>query len=217
MPYVRVALAQKSFEGEITYRHFGFDDTKKDTVDGGNYKVLFAKNAIKIEILTEKGEVFQEQLVYLDSLKEIIIDHRNKNYWVAWDGRSSKKSPDLSPWGMNKAEMIHQKQKIAGHQTDIKRLTNTNKTLNYGFIDLNIAGDLCYRLPPQVEKNLFLTGLLFSDNKIVLGISIVSGRAPHPREDYQAIRIEAKEIPSSEFTIPKDYKIKVMKKPAFMQ
>jgi hypothetical protein len=199
----QTALAQDNFEGEITYKTFTWSSLKKDTIFGDSYKVLFGASAIKIRVFTVKGALYQERLIFFDSLKEIIINPLDKTYRKDWDA-NSKTYPDVLPWGMDHVDIQPNSKKIAGYNTHLIRLTN-DKNIRDGHIDLYTEKGLNFRLPFRVSKRLFMQDLLFFDNHIMLNIQIVAGESPFGRLEYLATDVVTKKNSAPEFEVPPDY------------
>ena len=72
----KVTVAQKNFEGEIDYRMYGLSESQKDTTIGNSYKIIFGKHAINVQSFTQKGILWEERVMLLDSAKQYIIDHQ---------------------------------------------------------------------------------------------------------------------------------------------
>jgi hypothetical protein len=199
----QVSFGQKNFTGEIDFKKFIISDVKKDTTFGEQLKFFFGENIIKMESLTDKGNLLESRIILIDSLKEIVIDHRFKTISIQSETNAQKLS---LPWGMNKVSNFKKGQNISGYETYLIHLSNVDR-VNYGYIDLNAAKILNYKIKSTIPRSLFIEGLLFFDDHIVLSIKIVAGQAPHTQRNYVATGIYPKVIDSEEFELPKTYQM----------
>jgi len=192
--------------GEIDYKKFVISDAKKDTTFGEQLKFFFGENIIKIESLTDKGDVWESRIILIDSLKEIVVDHRFKTISIQSEISANKTQKLSLPWGMNKVSYLKKEQRISGYETYLIHLSNID-LVNFGYVDLSAARILNYKITSMIPRSLFITGLLFFDDHIMLSIKIVAGQAPYTQMNYVATGVYPKKIYSEEFEVPKNYSI----------
>jgi hypothetical protein len=202
--FSKIGFAQKNFEGELDYKLYSLDDTKKDTTFGHPLRFIIGKNAIKIQRLAKNNTVVVEEIVQLDSLKVISIDNKHHVYWISWRGSISTNFSKYIPWGMNKKVTTKEQQKILGINTHTVRLTDVNNSA-FGYIDLAVPENLYFQLSSHIGRGLFIDGELFLDDHIMLKMTNVVGVAPHTKIVYQATSVQQRNVNPYEFDIPKNY------------
>lgn len=204
--FLNSAYAQKNFQGEIVYKITGFSDAKRDTTFGDQIKVVFSEQAIKIQRITKEGQLYKEQILFLDSLKEILLDHDSKTCRQTWKYQKSNEPTTALPWGMTTITPTSNSKSIAGLPTRLIRLTDRDIS-QHGKVDLN-ASELYFHLPSQESPNLLLEGLLIFKNHLMLQMTVVAGAWPHSSIQYTAQKIVARPVNASEFLIPQGYSFK---------
>ncbi|MDP9082093.1 MAG: hypothetical protein M3O71_32150 [Bacteroidota bacterium] len=204
---VKTTIAQKNFEGEIDYRMYGLSEGQKDTTIGNSYKIIFGKHAINVQSFTQKGILWEEQIMLLDSAKQYVIDHRDKTYILAWKYDPDKRPVRRLPWGMDKIAVNPAIKKIVGYDVFDNFLT-TEGHPEYGHVDLYEAKPLYFKLPPHIAIGSFFESMLFYDDHIMLAMRVISGKAPYGQINRVATKVEARRVDDSIFKIPADYTLR---------
>jgi hypothetical protein len=206
-------IAQKNFEGTITYRlHSGAGD-KPDA----ELKVLFGNRKLKL-MFKEKEEYEKDALVILlDSAAVYTVDFTEKTF--------KKKMLTLSP-----PPQKPQKRTISGYSTTpFKPESNGLGSLLGGLMGsastvFYLADSLSYAIPDVYLGNMEF--VMIQNNRIVLGAEIQIKSQPYEPEDStlknntlvtaEAVEIKPMPILETEFFIPADFVDRITMPDAFV-